>query len=129
MLTTCYQYGGNSILEKQSAVQQLNTGSEGDPDEETAYIGKRDAEGRPHGRGTLTWLDSKTRFEGRFENGNRRGRGCLYFSDGSTLSGRFEDDNLEGVGVYTYSDGSAMEAWYSNGDLDGRLRAVQGRMG
>lgn len=123
MLTTCNKDGGekDTPRDTQSEIDETQRDSGDDSDEETVYIGKRDAQGRPHGRGTLTWPDSKTRFEGRFEAGTRHGRGRLYFADGGTVSGRFERDNLEGEGVYTYDDGGTMKAWYRNGELDGEF--------
>ena len=62
--------------------------------------------------------------QGHFINGSKEGRGCFYFSDGSTLSGSFKQDALEGEGVYTYSDGSQMTAWYREGVLDGKFTEV-----
>lgn len=88
-------------------------------EDDVIYIGKRNAEGQSHGRGTLKWTDSEARFEGRFSNGTKHGKGCFYFPDGSTLSGNFSFDNLEGLGVYTYPDGSTLEAHYKMGELNG----------
>jgi hypothetical protein len=45
------------------------------------YTGSRDSVGKPHGRGTLMW-ETDDRFEGRFINGIKHGRGCYYFADG-----------------------------------------------
>lgn len=83
------------------------------------YYGKRDSNGKPNGRGTLTWINSGTRFEGRFCNGMKNGKGSFYFPDNSTLSGNYKSDELNGMGVYTYSDGSRMEAFYVDGELNG----------
>ncbi|XP_011402540.1 PREDICTED: histone-lysine N-methyltransferase SETD7-like [Amphimedon queenslandica] len=88
-------------------------------EEEPLYVGQRDAEGNPNGRGTLKWLKSSRRFEGRFCSGMKQGRGCFYFKDGSSLSGTFRSDELHGEGTYTYPDGRLMIAQYVNGELDG----------
>lgn len=90
-----------------------------DEDENFIYAGKRDSEGLPDGRGTLSWVGSGTRFEGRFISGLKHGKGCFYFPDGSTLSGMYSLGNLEGPGVYTYPNGSKMVAKYSEGELNG----------
>ena len=83
------------------------------------YIGTTDENGLPHGRGTITFADSGTRFEGRFVNGEKSGRGCFYFPDGSNLAGLYVLDMLEGRGIYNYSSGRKMVAQYLNGELDG----------
>ena len=88
-------------------------------DESLVFTGKKSSDGLPNGRGTLTWVESGIRFEGRFGQGLKNGKGCYYFTDGSTLSGIFSFDTLEGLGIYTYSNGSKMEAYYSNGELNG----------
>ena len=88
-------------------------------EEEPIYFGKRNAEGLPQGRGTLKWIKSENRFEGRFINGSKVGRGCFYFSDGSTLSGTYKDDQLEGETQYTHADCSYMIAEYQNGEMEG----------
>ena len=88
-------------------------------EEEPVYQGKRSSDGSPHGRGTLLWPKSGNRFEGRFHHGKRRGRGTLYFEDGSTLSGTYVDDELEGIATYVYPDGRYMEAEDHDGEMNG----------
>ena len=83
------------------------------------YYGKRNSEGFPQGRGTLKWANSGNRFEGRFIDGSKEGRGCFYFSDGSTLSGSYRGDQLEGETLYTHADGGYMIAEYQNGEMEG----------
>ena len=97
----------------------LEPESDEEEDEEPSYFGKRNADGLPHGRGTLKWIKSGNRFEGRFVDGSREGRGCFYFSDGSVLSGSYAGDQLDGETVYTHSDGSYLMAEYSNGEMEG----------
>ena len=86
---------------------------------ETEYTGAIDENGSPHGRGTITFVDAETRFEGRFINGEKTGRGCFYFPDGSSLTGLYISDMLEGRAVYKYSNGREMVAEYANGKLNG----------
>ena len=97
----------------------MSEGSSDDEDEEPLYVGKRTADGLPQGRGTLKWEKSDNRFEGRFVDGSKEGRGCYYFSDGSTLSGSYQDDKLEGEALYTHPDGSYMVAEYHSGEMEG----------
>ena len=47
--------------------------------------GAVDAEGLPHGRGTLT-LGKRARFEGRMAHGSRDGVGCLIVDEGASDS-------------------------------------------
>ena len=86
-----------------------------DEDEIFSYTGSHNAQGNPHGRGTMTWIRSKNRFEGNFTNGTREGKGCFYFADGSSLSGYFKNGNLDGIGLYTYPDGSFLKGTYVRG--------------
>ena len=90
-------------------------------EEEPVYTGKRNADGLPHGRGTLQWPVNLNRFQGHFVNGQKHGRGCFYFSDGSTLSGGFKNDCLHDFGVYTYPDGHYLEAHYVEGVMNGKF--------
>lgn len=83
------------------------------------YEGGRDKDGMPCGRGTMTFIDSGVRFEGRFANGIKAGKGCFHFPDGSSLTGYYSNDQLQGRGVYDYSDGRTMVAEYVQGVLCG----------
>ena len=49
------------------------------------WRGAVDAEGLPHGRGTLT-LGKRARFEGRMAHGSRDGVGCLIVDEGASDS-------------------------------------------
>lgn len=108
--------GPDDSVDTSSSVSDQDSSEE----EEAVYRGKRNSEGLPHGRGTLTWPNSN-RFEGNFQHGIKEGRGCFYFSDGSTLSGVYRSDLLEGVAVYTYPGGRYLEAEYRGGDLNGKF--------
>ena len=90
--------------------------------EEPLYFGKRSAAGLPHGRGTLKWARSGNRFEGRFVDGCKEGKGCFYFADGSTLSGSYNGGKLAGETLYTHADGSCMVADYCNGEMEGPFK-------
>ena len=91
-----------------------------DEEEETfVYNGSRSKNGLPHGRGTMTFTCTGARFEGRFVKGEKTGRGCFYFPDGSSLLGSYVSDTLEGTALYNYPDGRTMVADYCNGELSG----------
>ena len=97
--------------------------SDGDCDsDEEVYEGSVNAQGHPHGRGTMTWPRLGNKFEGRFCNGEKEGKGCFYFADGSMLEGTFANNSIEGGGTYTFTDGSYLKGTYSSGDLNGPCR-------
>ena len=105
--------------EEDSCSEEKEDSDSDDEDEIFSYTGSHNVQGNPHGRGTMTWIRSKNRFEGHFTNGTREGKGCFYFADGSSLSGYFKKGNLDGIGLYTYPDGSFLKGTYVNGDLNG----------
>jgi len=73
-------------------------------------------------RGELRHVTSKRlAYRGEFKDGNKHGKGELFFPDGATLKGRFEDDEPSGFGVYTGSDGSTIEGNYRAGLLCGEV--------
>lgn len=86
---------------------------------EYKYEGGRDKDGVPHGRGTMIFMNTGVRFEGRFVKGKKIGKGCFHFPDGSCLTGYYSNSHLEGRGVYDYSDGRTMVSEYVKGDLCG----------
>jgi histone-lysine N-methyltransferase SETD7 len=95
--------------------------AEGDEeDEEEVYVGSLcPLTGERSGRGTLRWGESSARFEGRFEGGERCGRGTLFLPDGGQLSGMWREDVLEGPGVMVAADGSTVSGRFTEGELGG----------
>ena len=95
------------------------------------WRGAVDAEGLPHGRGTLT-LGKRARFEGRMTHGSRDGVGCLIVDEGasdsedgddepalSTLRVRWRRDAPWGAGVFTEPDGATVHGVWEDGELRG----------
>jgi len=96
-------------------------GEEEDDFEEETYEGSVNDKGEPHGRGTLFFDKSRdNKFQGRFVEGVKHGRGCFYFADGSSLEGNFQNDSLQGKGLYTFEDGSYSVGHYVDGELNGQ---------
>ena len=62
------------------------------------YTGEKDASGRPHGKGTLT------------------------YSDGNVYSGEFEEGIPHGVGVFTWAEGGSFEGEWERGAEVGKYR-------
>lgn len=102
---------------------------EPEPENDEVYTGPRDAQGRPHGVGTIVVKvpiededdTGENVFEGRFEHGVKSGKGKWNFSDGSSLSGTFVDDELQGPGEYV-SDGVMMKGEFTDSMLNGHVQ-------
>jgi histone-lysine N-methyltransferase SETD7 len=85
------------------------------------YEGGYNSCGLYHGRGTLWLPTSNVKFEGHFLNGEKHGRGCLYFEDGEHLSGVWFNGALNGRGTYTFSDQSKLVGHWIDGVCTGEV--------
>ena len=103
-------------------LDSVTSNSDSDSDEEEVYEGPVSIEGLPHGQGTITWPSLGNKFEGHFCKGEKEGKGCYYFADGSMLEGTFTNGCIEGEGTYTFPDGSYLKGTYTSGDLNGQCR-------
>ena len=54
------------------------------------YTGKRNSNGKRHGRGTLTYANGGT-YTGDWKDDKRHGHGTYTFADGRTYSGAWKD--------------------------------------
>ena len=75
-------------------------------------------EGKPHGFGSVEYSESdakqRVRFAGQFEEGLRKGLGCLVWKDGAQYSGDWYSDKPSGCGVENYPDGSSYGGQYED---------------
>ena len=73
-------------------------------------------QGRPNGLGTVVYNENdpkqRVRFAGEFEEGIRRGTGCLLWKDGAQYAGDWFGDKPSGFGVEKYPDGSSYVGQY-----------------
>uniref|UniRef100_A0A7S0F0D0 Uncharacterized protein n=1 Tax=Hanusia phi TaxID=3032 RepID=A0A7S0F0D0_9CRYP len=73
---------------------------------------------KPHGFGSIVYAadDSKQRvkFAGDFEEGIRKGSGCLVWKDGAQYAGDWFGDKPGGFGIEKYPDGSTYIGQYEN---------------
>ena len=74
--------------------------------------------GRPHGRGVLTWANGD-RFEGEFRNGRRTGHGVYRWAEGELYEGDFVNGKRHGRGVYTWPNGDRYEGRFVDGKRTG----------
>jgi hypothetical protein len=55
-------------------------------------------------------------------DGEKAGRGTLYFPEGSSLTGVFRDGALNGFGWYTAEDGDRLQGRWTDGELNGKVK-------
>jgi hypothetical protein len=121
------------------------------PAQQGEYVGQRDAEGRPHGQGVMTYttnlpdaenrLDRKrkgNKYTGQWLHGRKHGQGRLDIHTLNTFDkataktnfncdvyvGPFVDDLFHGQGVYTYNCGDRYEGTFDKGVMTGAARYV-----
>ncbi len=74
-------------------------------------------DGRPCGRGKLSWADRT--YYGEFSEGKRQGYGVEIESNGTTYKGEWVSNKFHGIGSLTKSDGSIYEGNFVRGKLHG----------
>ncbi|KAL9188888.1 hypothetical protein ACHAXT_011378 [Thalassiosira profunda] len=77
------------------------------------------AEGKPHGRGTKTWVDGDV-YEGEWKDGCHHGRGFFIFADGDVYDGEWKDNIYDGTGTFTWADGDVYSGEWRGGLEHGR---------
>lgn len=90
------------------------------------------SDGKPHGRGTHTWLaepvklekmkhhagpQQNNRYVGDWKEGTRHGSGTFYYANGSTFDGSWCNNYKHGAGIFTYEDGATFKAIFDNNIL------------
>eukprot|EP00908_Phaeocystis_cordata_P016495 Transcript_27755.p1 GENE.Transcript_27755~~Transcript_27755.p1 ORF type:complete len:381 (+),score=145.37 Transcript_27755:237-1379(+) len=80
----------------------------------SAYVGDKDQNGEPHGRGTRTYSNGD-KYEGDFEHGKRHGTGIHTDSDGTKYEGDWQDDKRHGEGTLTEANGKIFKERWENG--------------
>jgi len=75
--------------------------------EEDSYIGEKRKEIR-HGFGTYVYKKGSfcVRYEGEWKDGEKHGKGKMFFSDGSVYSGDFREGEMTGYGTRKYTNRS-----------------------
>ena len=79
-----------------------------------AYQGQVDAEGRPHGLGSIVFRDGET-YTGEWVHGRREGQGVTKYSDGAVYEGGYLHDLRHGTGNLRWASGHRYEGGFYNG--------------
>lgn len=88
------------------------------------YIGEKDEDNLPHGRGTK-YCQNGGRYEGEWRHGVRCGVGTLYRANGEMVySGEWQNDRYWGKGVLVDYRGIRKEGTFAFGNLDSNCDAV-----
>ena len=93
---------------------------EGADREEAKYEGQH-MDGRPHGRGVLTFANGD-RYVGEFADGEIRGRGTMYLANGDVYGGdgEFDSRGFQGCGLYVRANGDRYLGQFRDGRFHGR---------
>jgi len=83
------------------------------------YEGQRNAEGKPHGYGKVTFPTGDV-YEGNWENGWRSGHGRSTFASGDIYEGNWENSKFSGHGKFAYASGAIYEGNWKNGKRNGQ---------
>jgi len=83
------------------------------------YEGQRNAEGKPHGYGKVTFPTGDV-YEGNWENGWRSGHGRSTFASGDIYEGNWENSKFSGHGKFAYASGAIYEGNWENGKRNGQ---------
>ena len=67
--------------------------------DESKYVGEV-KNGKPHGKGTLTYPEKGGKYVGQWKNGKFHGKGKLTYSDGGIYVGEFKNGKCDGYGDF-----------------------------
>jgi len=83
------------------------------------YEGQRNADGKPHGYGKVTFPTGDV-YQGNWENGWRSGHGRSTFASGDIYEGNWENSKFSGHGKFAYASGAIYEGNWENGKRNGQ---------
>ena len=112
--------GGASAAERAEGRKATAAAPDGADGEEARYEGQH-RDGRPHGRGVLTFANGD-RYVGEFANGEIRGRGTMHLSNGDVYGGdgEFDSRGFQGCGLYVRANGDRYLGEFRDGRFHGR---------
>ena len=112
--------GGASAAERAEGRKATAAAPDGADGEEARYEGQH-RDGRPHGRGVLTFANGD-RYVGEFANGEIRGRGTMHLANGDVYGGdgEFDSRGFQGCGLYVRANGDRYLGEFRDGRFHGR---------
>ena len=129
---------GSAVAARQSfSSTSMVTGLRGEK-----YEGDVNAEGKRHGKGTLSWPNGNRyigywregkmcgagiftygvegdRYDGEFNDDKKHGKGCYTFANGNKYSGEFHNDKRHGNGKYHWVCGDMYSGEWREGRMEG----------
>lgn len=112
--------GADSAAGRGEGQKAAAAAPEGADREEAKYEGQH-MDGRPHGRGVLTFANGD-RYVGEFADGEIRGRGTMYLANGDVYGGdgEFDSQGFQGCGLYVRANGDRYLGQFRDGRFHGR---------
>jgi hypothetical protein len=113
-------FAGQWILDTRSSCRVWNLFPLGN--EQVRWLGPCKG-GKAHGLGKLYWTiegRQNGRYEGRYVEGMRDGRGAFYFANGNIHRGLYKNDLPNGHGQFIYASGDRYEGDFKNGAFHGK---------
>jgi len=91
-----------------------------DLDEDWHYEGEVSKYNDPHGKGTLTNKKNKSKYIGKFKNGQKHGEGTVFLPDDLKLRGKWKNGIFQGFGIYEFANGQKYEGELKDGKYHGK---------
>ena len=85
---------------------------------EAKYEGERNAAGKRHGKGTMTYPGGEV-YVGDWRDGEKHGQGKYSFADGNVYEGGWVDGKKHGEGKFSFADGTVYEGGVVNNKKHG----------
>ena len=82
-------------------------------------------DGKPHGSGDHTYVQTGNRFSGNFVKGAEDGSGTMFFANGANFNGKWRKTKSVGLGRFTDRFGESIEILYSNFTSRSTVNALQ----
>lgn len=87
--------------------------------DESKYVGEV-KNGKPNGKGTLTYPDKGGKYDGDWKNGKYHGDGKLTYHDGGIYIGQFKNGKCDGYGDFKIRGGQKYSGNWKNGKYHGQ---------
>ena len=112
--------GGDGAAGRGEEREAETAAPDGADREEAKYEGQH-RDGKPHGRGVLTFANGD-RYVGEFADGEIRGHGTMHLANGDVYGGdgEFDERGFQGCGLYVRANGDRFLGQFRDGRFHGR---------